>query len=236
MSVPSDSFQSLKQQVLDANLKLPRYGLVTFTWGNVSQIDRAAGVVAIKPSGVAYETMTVDDIVIVDLAGNRVEGTLSPSSDTATHLEIYQAFPQVGGIVHTHSRHATIWAQAEQDIPALGTTHADYFYGDIPCTRRLSGDEIINMYEKNTGLVIVETFHMRHIEPMSVPSVIVAGHAPFSWGADANDAVHHAVVLEEVAAMAIATRSLNQGITIQQELSDKHYLRKHGVNAYYGQR
>ncbi|MDW6003227.1 L-ribulose-5-phosphate 4-epimerase [Vibrio mangrovi] len=229
-------YRALKQKVLEANLKLPRYGLVTFTWGNVSEIDRTTGVIAIKPSGVEYDAMTVDDIVVVDLEGNLVEGKLSPSSDTATHLEIYKAFPQVGGIVHTHSRHATIWAQAGRDIPALGTTHADYFYGDIPCTRLLSPEEIAGAYEKNTGLVIVETFHIRHIEPMSVPSVIVAGHAPFSWGIDANDAVHNAVVLEEISAMAISTRALNQEITIQPELSDKHYLRKHGVNAYYGQR
>jgi L-ribulose-5-phosphate 4-epimerase len=228
-------YTELKEKVLEANLKLPRHGLVTFTWGNVSEIDRASGVLAIKPSGVEYDQMTADDIVIVDLNGEVIDGRLNPSSDTATHIEIYKAFPDVGGVVHTHSRNATIWAQAWLDIPALGTTHADYFYGDIPCTRRLTTNEITQDYEKNTGLVIVEEFALRHIDPMSVPSVIVAGHAPFSWGKDAGDAVHNAVVLEEVAAMAIATRALNSDIKIQQELSDKHYLRKHGANAYYGQ-
>ncbi|WP_333706419.1 L-ribulose-5-phosphate 4-epimerase AraD, partial [Vibrio hepatarius] len=185
---------------------------------------------------VEYDGMRVEHIVVVDLEGNIVEGTMNPSSDTATHIEIYKAFPKVGGVVHTHSRSATIWAQAGIDIPALGTTHADYFYGDIPCTRKLSQAEIAEDYEKNTGLVIVEEFCHRRIDPMAVPSVIVAGHAPFSWGIDADDAVHNAVVLEEVSAMALATRSLNSGIKIQPELSDKHYLRKHGDNAYYGQR
>ncbi|ELR66655.1 L-ribulose-5-phosphate 4-epimerase [Photobacterium marinum] len=229
-------YSTLKQRVLEANLKLPKYGLVTFTWGNVSEIDRELGVLAIKPSGVEYDQMTADDIVVVDLDGNVVEGSLNPSSDTDTHIEIYKAFPGIGGVVHTHSRSATIWAQAGIDIPALGTTHADYFYGDIPCTRKLSHDEIAGAYEKNTGLVIIEEFAIRKIDPMAVPSVIVAGHAPFSWGKNAGDAVHNAVVLEEVSAMALATRSLNSGIKIQPELSDKHYLRKHGENAYYGQR
>ncbi|MBD1564844.1 L-ribulose-5-phosphate 4-epimerase [Vibrio sp. SA48] len=229
-------YNALKQRVLDANLKLPKYGLVTFTWGNVSEIDRQLGVIAIKPSGVEYDGMKVDDIVVVDLDGHIIEGRLNPSSDTATHIELYKAYPSIGGVVHTHSRNATIWAQAGIDIPALGTTHADYFYGDIPCTRKLSYDEISGPYEQNTGLVIIEEFKHRHIDPMAVPSVIVAGHAPFSWGKDANDAVHNAVVLEEISAMALATRSLNSGIKIQPELSDKHYLRKHGDNAYYGQR
>ncbi|ASG08894.1 L-ribulose-5-phosphate 4-epimerase [Vibrio sp. A11] len=229
-------YSELKQRVFAANLKLPQYGLVTFTWGNVSEIDREKGVIAIKPSGVEYDVMKVDDMVIVDLNGAIVEGTLNPSSDTATHLELYKAYPEIGGVVHTHSRSATIWAQAGIDIPALGTTHADYFYGDIPCTRKLSCDEIAGQYEKNTGLVIIEEFTHRRIDPMAVPSVIVAGHAPFSWGKDANDAVHNAVVLEEISAMALATRSLNSGIKIQPELSDKHYQRKHGDNAYYGQR
>lgn len=229
-------YNALKQRVLDANLKLPKYGLVTFTWGNVSEIDRQLGVIAIKPSGVEYDGMTVDDIVVVDLNGDVIEGKLKPSSDTATHIELYKAYPSIGGVVHTHSRSATIWAQAGIDIPALGTTHADYFYGDIPCTRKLSYDEISGPYEQNTGLVIIEEFKHRNIDPMAVPSVIVAGHAPFSWGKDANDAVHNAVVLEEISAMALATRSLNSGIKIQPELSDKHYLRKHGDNAYYGQR
>ncbi|OEE40899.1 L-ribulose-5-phosphate 4-epimerase [Vibrio anguillarum] len=229
-------YSELKQRVFAANLKLPQYGLVTFTWGNVSEIDREKGVIAIKPSGVEYDVMKVDDMVIVDLNGAIVEGTLNPSSDTATHLELYKAYPEIGGVVHTHSRSATIWAQAGIDIPALGTTHADYFYGDIPCTRKLSCDEIAGQYEKNTGLVIIKEFKHRRIDPMAVPSVIVAGHAPFSWGKDANDAVHNAVVLEEISAMALATRSLNSGIKIQPELSDKHYQRKHGDNAYYGQR
>ena len=228
-------YQSLKQRVLDANLQLPKYGLVTFTWGNVSEIDRDLGVIAIKPSGVEYDDMNVDDIVVVDLDGNRVEGTMNPSSDTDTHIELYKAFPNIGGVVHTHSRSATIWAQAGLDVPALGTTHADYFYGDVPCTRNLTPEEIEGEYEKNTGLVIVSEFHKRDLDPKAVPAVVVAGHAPFSWGKDAKDAVHNAVVLEEVSAMALATRSLNSGIKIQPELSDKHYNRKHGANAYYGQ-
>lgn len=228
-------YAELKKRVLKANLELPKYGLVTFTWGNVSEIDRKKGVIAIKPSGVEYDVMTADDIVIVDLNGTVVEGKLNPSSDTATHLELYKAFPGLGGIVHTHSRNATIWAQAGQDIPALGTTHADYFYGDIPCTRCLTSDEIATEYEKNTGLVIVEEFNQRDLDPKAVPSVIISGHAPFSWGKDAFDAVHNAVVLEEIAAMALATRALNPQIKIQQELSDKHYNRKHGKDAYYGQ-
>jgi L-ribulose-5-phosphate 4-epimerase len=229
-------YTQLKQRVFAANLQLPKYGLVTFTWGNVSEIDRSAGVIAIKPSGVEYDTMNVDDIVVVDLDGKIIEGTMNPSSDTSTHLELYKAFPKIGGVVHTHSRNATVWAQAAIDIPALGTTHADYFYGDIPCTRKLTPSEIADQYEKNTGLVIIEEFQRRGIDPNAVPSVIIAGHGPFSWGANGVDAVHNAVVLEEVAAMALATRSLNSGISIQPELSNKHYLRKHGANAYYGQR
>lgn len=228
-------YQELKKRVLEANLKLPKYGLVTFTWGNVSEIDREAGVIAIKPSGVEYDAMTAEDIVILDIEGNRIEGKLNPSSDTQTHIEIYKAFPGVGGIVHTHSRNATIWAQAGLDIPALGTTHADYFYGDVPCTRPLTAEEIKDEYERHTGTVIIEEFNKRDLDPAAVPSVVVSGHAPFSWGKDAFDAVHNAVVLEEVSAMALATRSLNQNIKIQPELSDKHYLRKHGENAYYGQ-
>ncbi|SIO94227.1 L-ribulose-5-phosphate 4-epimerase [Vibrio spartinae] len=229
-------YSEIKQRVFDANLSLPKYGLVTFTWGNVSEIDRASHIIAIKPSGVAYDDMTVDDIVVVDLDGNIVEGTLNPSSDTKTHLELYQAFPAIGGIVHTHSRHATIWAQAGLDIPALGTTHADYFYGNIPCTRPLTPAEIQGDYEQNTGLVIIEALQQRQIDPVAVPSAIIAGHAPFSWGKNANEAVHNAVVLEEVAAMALGTRSLNADIMLQQELSDKHYFRKHGKDAYYGQK
>lgn len=229
-------YQTLKERVLKANLQLPEYGLVTFTWGNVSEIDRDRGVIAIKPSGVEYSQMTVDDIVIVDLDGKQVEGRLNPSSDTQTHIELYKAFLSIGGIVHTHSRNATVWAQAGLDIPALGTTHADYFYGDIPCTRQLSPAEIAHDYEKNTGLVIIEEFNKRNLEAAAIPSAVISGHAPFSWGKDAFDAVHNAVVLEEVSAMAIATRSLNLGIKVQGELLDKHYLRKHGKDAYYGQK
>lgn len=229
-------FNELKERVLKANLQLPKYGLVTFTWGNVSEIDREKGVIAIKPSGVEYDAMSVNDIVIVDLDGHRVEGTLNPSSDTATHLELYKAFKDIGGIVHTHSRHATVWAQAGLDIPALGTTHADYFYGDVPCTRQLSNDEISHEYERNTGLVIVETFEKNNLDPHAMPGVIIAGHASFSWGKDAFDAVHNAVVLEEVAAMAISTRMLNANIMINPALLDKHYYRKHGKDSYYGQK
>lgn len=229
-------YQALKERVLQANLALPKYHLVTFTWGNVSEIDRAKGVIAIKPSGVEYHNMTVDDIVVVSLTGETVEGKLNPSSDTATHTELYKAFEHIGGIVHTHSRYATVWAQAELDVPALGTTHADYFYGDVPCTRRLTDSEITSDYEKNTGLVIIEEFKRRGLDPMAMPGAVISGHAPFCWGKNAFDAVHNAVVLEEVAMMAIATRQLNKTIKIQQALSDKHYFRKHGANAYYGQK
>ncbi|WP_085247500.1 L-ribulose-5-phosphate 4-epimerase [Gilliamella mensalis] len=228
-------FTLLKERVLAANLLLPYYQLVTFTWGNVSEIDRQNGVIAIKPSGVAYDKLTVDDIVIIDLNGNKVEGRLNPSSDTDTHLALYKAFEQIGGIIHTHSRNATIWSQAGLDIPALGTTHADYFYGDIPCTRMLTAAEIATDYEQNTGKVIIEEFTKRSIDVMAIPSVLVYGHGPFAWGTNADNAVHNAVVLEEVAAMALATRNLNLGIKIQRELLDKHYYRKHGKNAYYGQ-
>jgi len=229
-------YTALKAKVLKANLQLPKYGLVTFTWGNVSEIDRVRQVIAIKPSGVEYDNMQENDIVIVDLEGNIIEGRLNPSSDTATHIELYKSFPEIGGIVHTHSRNATVWAQAGLDIPALGTTHADYFYGDIPCTRRLSAAEIATDYEKNTGLVIVEEFSRRNLNPSAVPSAIISGHAPFSWGKDAFDAVHNAVVLEELSAMAISTRALNATIRVQDELLDKHYNRKHGKDAYYGQK
>lgn len=229
-------YKELKERVLKANLQLPKYGLVTFTWGNVSEIDRENGVIAIKPSGVEYDVMTADDIVIVDLNGQRIEGKLNPSSDTATHIELYKAFPTIGGIVHTHSRQATVWAQAELDIPALGTTHADYFYGDVPCTRQLSNEEIRVDYEKNTGLVIVEEFAKRNIDPQAMPGAIIAGHAPFTWGKDGFDAVHNAVVMEEVAAMATLTRTLNADNKINPELLDKHYNRKHGKDSYYGQK
>jgi len=227
--------QQLKQQVFAANLDLPRYGLVTFTWGNVSAIDRTRGVVAIKPSGVDYETMTVDDIVVVDMQGHVVEGKLRPSSDTATHLALYRRYPSLGGVVHTHSTHATAWAQAGLAIPALGTTHADYFLGDIPCTRALTEEEVQGEYELNTGRVIIET--LKSGEPLHTPGVVVYQHGPFAWGKDAHDAVHNAVVMEEVARMAWIARSINPGLKpIDDYLMDKHFMRKHGSHAYYGQR
>ncbi|HBU6101252.1 TPA: L-ribulose-5-phosphate 4-epimerase [Serratia marcescens] len=226
----------LKRQVLAANLSLPAYGLVTFTWGNVSAIDRQSGLVVIKPSGIAYEAMTLEDLVVVDLEGKVREGHRKPSSDTATHLALYRAFADIGGVVHTHSRNATIWAQAGQPIPALGTTHADYFYGDIPCTRPMSEAEIAGDYEGETGKVIIETFNQAGRDPQQVPGVLVYSHGPFAWGKDAADAVHNAVVLEEVASMAMATRQLAPAIApMQPELLDKHFLRKHGKHAYYGQ-
>lgn len=227
--------ESLKEQVFLANLQLPKHGLVTFTWGNVSGIDRAQGLVVIKPSGVSYETMKADDMVVVELETSRVvDGALKPSSDTPTHLELYKAFPGIGGIVHTHSRWATSFAQAGRGIMPLGTTHADYFYGEIPCTRRMTTTEIRGEYEKETGLVIAETF--RGKDPAAIPAVLVYSHGPFAWGSDPMDAVHNAVVLEEVAFMNIQTLLLTPGIPpMQQELLDKHYLRKHGANAYYGQ-
>ncbi|MBS3892371.1 L-ribulose-5-phosphate 4-epimerase [Serratia marcescens] len=227
----------LKQQVLEANLDLPRHKLVTFTWGNVSAVDRARGLVVIKPSGVEYEHMTAEDMVVVDLASGRtVEGAKKPSSDTATHLALYREFADIGGIVHTHSRHATIWAQAGLDIPAWGTTHADYFYGAIPCTRLMTQDEIEHDYELETGNVIIETFRQRDINPNAIPAVLVNAHGPFAWGKDAHNAVHNAVVLEEIAYMGIFSRQLTPGIhSMQRELLDKHYLRKHGQHAYYGQ-
>ncbi|MBN5201940.1 L-ribulose-5-phosphate 4-epimerase [Serratia marcescens] len=226
----------LKRQVLAANLSLPAYGLVTFTWGNVSAIDRQSGLVVIKPSGIAYEAMTLEDLVVVDLEGKVREGHRKPSSDTATHLALYRAFVDIGGVVHTHSRNATIWAQAGQPIPALGTTHADYFYGDIPCTRPMSEAEIAGDYEGETGKVIIETFNQAGRDPQQVPGVLVYSHGPFAWGKSAADAVHNAVVLEEVAIMAMATRQLAPAIApMQPELLDKHFLRKHGKHAYYGQ-
>jgi len=226
--------EELKQVVLEANLQLPKYRLVTFTWGNVSGIDRERGLVVIKPSGVEYDKMTKDDMVVVDLEGNVVEGKLKPSSDTPTHLVLYQSFPYIGGIVHTHSPWATIWAQAGKGIPALGTTHADYFYGEIPCTRKMTEAEIKGAYELETGKVIVETFSF--LDPMQMPGVLVHGHGPFAWGNDPYNAVHNAVVLEEVAKMAARTCHLNPNVQpIAQSLLDRHYLRKHGANAYYGQ-
>lgn len=226
--------EELKQQVLRANLALPKHGLVTFTWGNVSGIDREHGLVVIKPSGVEYDGMVEEDMVVVDMQGNVVEGRFRPSSDTPTHLELYRAFPAVGGIVHTHSRWATSFAQAGICIPAMGTTHADYFYGDIPCTRRLTPDEIAGEYEKNTGAVIIEAFE--GLDPMAIPGVIVNSHGPFAWGTDPMNAVHNAVVMEEVACMDFHSLQLKPHCEqIQQELLDKHYQRKHGKNAYYGQ-
>ena len=230
--------ETLKQQVYEANMELPRRGLVTYTWGNVSGIDRASGLVVIKPSGVEYEELTLDKMVVVDLqTGTIVEGSLNPSSDTKTHLELYKAFPALGGIVHTHSPFAVAWAQAGQDIPCYGTTHADYFYGPIPCARHLTAAELEEDYEKNTGKVIVETFQNRNIDPVAVPAVICHSHGPFTWGRDAAQAVYHAVVLEEVAKMALFTRQIDPAAApAPQSMQDKHYLRKHGPNAYYGQR
>jgi L-ribulose-5-phosphate 4-epimerase len=229
--------EQLKQEVLEANLLLPKHGLVTFTWGNVSGIDREKGLVAIKPSGVAYEEMKAEDLVVLDLNGNVVEGRLRPSSDTPTHIALYNAFPSIGGIVHTHSPWATSWAQAGKPIPALGTTHADYFYGEIPCTREMTNEEIKGAYELETGNVIIETFRTKDINPSYMPGVLVHSHAPFCWGKNADNAVHNAVVVEEVAKIAYQTRNLNQNVTpMNQVLLDKHFLRKHGANAYYGQK
>jgi L-ribulose-5-phosphate 4-epimerase len=227
--------EGLKEQVFRANLLLPKHGLVVFTWGNVSGIDRGQGLVVIKPSGVSYEVMKVDDMVLVEVeTGRTVEGGLKPSSDTSTHLELYKAFPNIGGIVHTHSRWATSFAQAGRGLLALGTTHADYFYGEIPCTRKMTIAEIEGEYEKETGLVIKETFHGK--DPDAMPAVLVHSHGVFTWGSDPMDAVHNAVVLEEIAFMNFHTLMLEPGIPpMQQELLDKHYLRKHGANAYYGQ-
>lgn len=227
--------KELKQAVLEANLELPRKGLVTYTWGNVSGIDRENNLLVIKPSGVPYEELKLEHLVVLDLDGNKVEGKLNPSSDTATHLIIYKNFKDVGGVVHTHSRWATIWSQAGKAIPAFGTTHADYFYGDIPCTREMTDVEIKGEYEKQTGNVIVETFAGKN--PVFAPGVLVNNHGPFCWGKDAHEAVHNSVVLEEVAMMAYYTCSLTPGISqINQTLLDKHFLRKHGANAYYGQK
>lgn len=226
--------EELKKQVLEANLLLPKYGLITFTWGNASGIDRENGLVVIKPSGVEYDGMTAEDMVVVDLNGKVVEGKYKPSSDTPTHLELYKAFPECGGIVHTHSRWATSFAQAGRGIIPMGTTQGDYFYGEIPCTRKMTPAEIAGEYEKETGTVIIETF--KGTDPAAVPGVLVHSHGPFSWGTDALNAVHNAVVMEEVAFMNFHALMLepDKG-RMQQELLDKHYLRKHGKNAYYGQ-
>ncbi|WP_312614007.1 L-ribulose-5-phosphate 4-epimerase [Oscillibacter sp.] len=228
--------EALKQQVLEANLLLPEHHLVTFTWGNVSGIDRSRGLMVIKPSGVEYSEMKAEDMVVVDLEGNRVEGCYKPSSDTETHLALYKAFPTLGGIVHTHSRWATSFAQAGRGVPALGTTQGDYFYGEVPCTRKMTEREIGGQYELETGNVIVETFQSRGIDPAQVPAVLVHSHGPFVWGTDPFNAVHNAVVLEECAFMDFHAMALTPGLVpMQQELLDKHYLRKHGKNAYYGQ-
>ncbi len=228
--------EELKKIVCEANLLLPKYGLVTFTWGNVSQIDRASGLFVIKPSGVDYETMTPDDMVVMDLEGNRVEGKYKPSSDTPTHLELYKAFPEIGGVVHTHSSYATSWAQSGRDIPCYGTTHADYIYGAVPCLRCLTKEEIDEAYEANTGHLIVNYFKETGRDILGVPAALCKNHGPFTWGKDAHEAVHNAVVLEEVAKMAFRTELINPQVQpAPQELQDKHYYRKHGANAYYGQ-
>ncbi|WP_314834032.1 L-ribulose-5-phosphate 4-epimerase [Oribacterium sinus] len=228
--------EELKKKVYEANILLPKYGLVTFTWGNVSAIDRESGYFVIKPSGVEYEDMGPEDMVIMDLDGNKVEGNLNPSSDTATHIEIYKGFKEVGGIVHTHSSYATSWAQAGRGIPCYGTTHADYFYGEIPCVRNLSKEEIEEAYEKNTGVLIVSEFERLKKDPVAVPAVLCKNHGVFAWGKDAHAAVHNAVVTEEVAKMAYRCELINSEVKeAPQELQDKHYYRKHGANAYYGQ-
>ena len=228
--------EELKRTVCEANLLLPRHGLVTFTWGNVSGVDREGGLMVIKPSGVEYENMGPEDMVVILSDGERVEGRCKPSSDTDTHLALYRAFPGLGGIVHTHSRWATSFAQAGRDVPALGTTQGDYFYGEIPCTRRMTPEEIGGRYELETGNVIVETFRTRRIDPDQVPAALVCSHGPFAWGTDPLNAVHNAVVLEEVAFMAFHAMALNPDLPpMQRELLDKHYLRKHGPGAYYGQ-
>ncbi len=228
--------EDLKQEVCAANLELAARGVVIYTWGNVSGIDRSRGLIVIKPSGVDYDGMTADDMVVVDLeSGKTVEGKWKPSSDTKTHLELYQQFPALGGVTHTHSVNAVAFAQAGMDIPALGTTHADYFYGAVPCTRELTQAEVEADYELNTGKVIVETLRQRGIEPLSVPGIVVKNHGPFTWGKDAAASVYHAVVLDTVAEMTLKTLMLNPQASMQQYILDKHYNRKHGANAYYGQ-
>lgn len=226
--------EALKKQVYEANMELPRRGLITYTWGNVSGMDKESGYFVIKPSGVDYDVLTPEDMVVMDLNGNKVEGKYKPSSDTPTHIELYKAFPELGGIVHTHSPWATSWAQAGRSIPCYGTTHADYFYGEIPCARSLTKEEIEEAYEKNTGLVIIETFEK--LNPIFVPGVLCINHGPFTWGKDAVEAVHNAVVLEEVAKMAFQTEQLNTHVRPAPEtIKEKHFMRKHGKNAYYGQ-
>ena len=228
--------EELKQEVYEANLQLYSSGLVIFTWGNVSEIDRESGLFVIKPSGVDYDKLTPEDMVVMDLEGNKVEGKYKPSSDTPTHLELYKAFSEIGGIVHTHSSYATSWAQAGRSIPCYGTTHADYIYGEVPCVRCLTKEEIDSAYETNTGLLIIDEFRKMNKDVMAVPCVLCKNHGPFAWGKDANEAVHNAVVLEEVAKMAYRCETINPDVKpAPQELQDKHYYRKHGANAYYGQ-
>ena len=228
--------EELKQRVYEANMLLPKYGLVTFTWGNVSEIDREKGLFAIKPSGVEYDRLTPEDMVIMDLNGNKVEGRYNPSSDMLTHMVLYNEFKEAGGIVHTHSPYATSWAQAGRDIPCYGTTHADYIYGEVPCARCLTKEEIDQAYEENTGHLIVAEFKARKKDPAAVPAVLCKNHGPFTWGKNAHEAVHNAVVLEEVAKMALWCEQIKPDVEpAPQELQDKHYYRKHGANAYYGQ-
>ena len=228
--------EELKKLVYEANMELPKKKMVTYTWGNVSAIDRETGYFVIKPSGVDYEIMKPEDMVVMDLEGNKMEGAYKPSSDTPTHIELYKKYPEIGGIVHTHSPEATSWAQACRSIPLYGTTHADYFYGPIPCARSLTPEEIGGEYEKNTGLVIIETFEKLGLNPMYTPAVLCANHGPFAWGKDAAEAVHNAVVLEEVAKMATRTELINPRVeTAPNSIRDKHFFRKHGENAYYGQ-
>ncbi len=228
--------EELKKKVYEANILLPKYGLVTFTWGNVSEIDRESGLFVIKPSGVDYDVMTPEDMVVMDLNGKKIEGEMNPSSDMPTHLELYKAWKDIGGIVHTHSSYATSWAQAGRGIPCYGTTHADYFYGEIPCARCLTKDEIAEAYEENTGHLIVEEFARLKKDPVAVPAVLCKNHGVFTWGKNGTEAVHNAVVTEEVAKMAYRCEVINPQIKpAPQELQDKHYYRKHGANAYYGQ-
>ena len=232
-----DMLEELRKQVYCANMELPRRNLVTFTWGNVSGIDRETGLLVIKPSGVEYEELTPEKLVVVDLHGSVVEGDLNPSSDTKTHIELYKAFPQLGGIVHTHSPYAVAWAQAGKDIPCYGTTHADYFYGSIPCARHLTQEELDEDYEKGTGTVIIEEIRKRNIDPVAIPAIICHSHGPFAWGKNPAQAVYHAAVLEEVAKMALLTRQIDPSAApAPQRILNKHYLRKHGPNAYYGQK
>ena len=228
--------EALKRKVYEANMELPRRNLVTYTWGNVRGSDRARGLFVIKPSGVEYDELRPEDLVVMDLDGNKVEGDMNPSSDTRTHLVLYREFPQIGGIVHTHSPYAVAWAQAGRDIPCYGTTHADYFYGSVPCARNLTPEEIEADYETNTGRIIVETFRSRGIDPRYVPAVVCRNHGPFTWGCDPAQAVYHSVVLEEVAKMSMFTELINpQASPAPDCIRNKHFLRKHGPNAYYGQ-